>query len=313
MTTLSSKTLWKRASNGLIAHIYEHIASSFITKELEKAGLSLISDYDHWARTFGSVMYIYVRLHSKKAKKEFRSALDTFNSTGITFDMAQHAAQQVSIEYERTLQEFTDEFVNELRALHKEIWKDISTLPAFQADTETSVNTVFSSPGITYSKVLPKKFADATIHFEVNKKLYQDNAALKALSVLIVQAVALNLHRSLEDDYLYYDIGDEWDNGADPVAYRTTLSFSKDASPHINTLRTSVDFYVQELKNRHFSKSLQVLLNHTYKDDSVQYFSLETMNSITNGIIIGHAGWKTVSDIAIIETILDSVKVKVLS
>jgi len=308
----NSSTYWKQAENGLLAHVYEHVASSYVSDYLVRNGLYFIADFDHWARTYGTVLYLDFSSHSKEAVRALRKAFLEFSKTTLSFEQVQRAAQQIAIEYERPLVEFEVAFVDELRTLHTKPWTDINKLGVFQAEETTSVNTVFSMNGIRYGRKTPKSFVPVTLHFEVNKTAYATNPAMKALAVLLTQAVALNLHKNLEDTYVYYDMGDEWNKGAKTVAYRTELVFLKNMEPSIEGLQQKADTYLQSLQKSSLSRTLQHLLRHTYVNERDRYFSLESMNEITNGILIGYTGWKSVANNSTIELLLENLSIKVL-
>lgn len=305
-------TYWKEASNGLIAHVYEHVASNYITDYLVKHGLFFIADFDHWARTYGTVLYLDFKTHNNKADRTLKKALAEFKKTALSLDQVKHAALQVAIEYDRPLTQIEQAFVDEIRVLHTQPWVDMNELTALQATEETSVNTVFASEGIRYGRKTSKSFVESTLHFEIDEKFYTNNPAAKALAVLLIQAVALNIHRLLDYEYTYYDAGDEWDWGAETVAYRTKIVFSKAASPSIQELEQKIITILDSLNNGALANKLERLIHKAYIDEQARYFSLEAMNEITNGIIIGYAGWKSVAQQAQIQSLLDNIIVKVL-
>ena len=315
MTKLKNKsvTYWKQAENGLLAHVYEHIASTYISDTLIKNGLYYIADFDHWARTYGTVLYLDYSLQSAKASRVLKKAFSDFKKTSLSHDQVLRAAQQVAIEYERPLVAFENSFVETVQALHALNWLDISKLSAFQAEEKTSVNTVFSTEGIRYGRYTPKSFLQHTLHFEIDEDLYANNPALKAMAVLLIQTIALNLHKYLEASYVYYDTGDEWNNGAKTVAYRTDLMFAKKAAPTVNDLETKCNEYLSILKKNSLSRDLQKLVSKQYIDERARYFSLESMNTITDGIIIGYKGWQSVARKDLIQHLLENTKVKVIS
>ena len=308
-----SKVYWKQASNGLIAHVYEHIASSFITGYMTNKNMYYVADFDHWARTYGTLCYLDFRLQSNESASQLHKAYAAFAKEDITFDMARHAALQISAEYQRPLMQFDDKFVNELRYLHSKAWQDIRDFSIEQATEDTSVNTVFSMEGIRYGRVMQSSFENIILHFEINKEVYKNNPALKALAILIIQTVALNLHRSLEDEKEYYDTGDIWDNGAEIVAYRTKLAFPKRSMIDQKILQERSNSYLIGLNKSLLSKKLCRLIMLNYKNESSRYFSYESMNEITNGIFIGYAGWKKAATISNIQLLMDNVSIEVIN
>lgn len=311
--TTKSFTRWKSAENGLIAHIYEHAASSYITDYLLDNGLFFIADFDHWAKTYGTVLYLDFNTHSHRASRILRKAFSEFKKSKMSSEQIKKASQQIALEYERPLMELDEQFIYQLQALHQNTWSDINELPAFQAKKETSVNTVFSMPGIRYGRKAHKNSIPLSLYFEIDMESYAGNPALKALSVLLVQAVALNLHKLLENDFIYYDMGDEWDLGAPTVAYRTVLSFPKITPPNTHELEDVINRHLLHLREGAFSLHLKQLLLTAYKAENASYFSLEAMNDITDGIIIGYAGWKSVAKVTTIQSLINNLSVEFLS
>lgn len=303
---------WKQAKNGLIAHLYEHIASSFITGELTRKSAFFVADFDHWARTYGTVLYLDFNAHSKESSRLLHRAVKDFSKSTITSEQLLLAANQISAEYSRPVSKLDESLLEEITEFHKQRWQIAAQLPAFQADAETSVNTVFSVDSITYGRQSAVSITSRTLHFEINESLYAKNPAKKALAVLVVQALALNIHRALDDAYPYYDNGDQWDYAADTVAYRTELLFQKKAAPSNETLQFSIDTWKRAFETPAFSRQLAKNIRNNYKNESAQYFSYATMNEITGGILIGYAGWKSVAKPALIQKFVEATSISIV-
>lgn len=307
MSYYSSTTLFKNAPDGLIAHVYEHVVSSYLTTFALKNNLYILTDYTLWARTYGAIMYVEVETYTDSAEQLLRTALEQFGTMIITAESIHKAAQQIAIELERPLVECSEDFIVTIRALHSVSWRELSELEAEQADPATSVNTLFSSNGYAYGNESQKSFLERTLHIEVDVSAYQDSPAKKALAVLVVQMVTLNIHALLEADAVFYDRGDEWDANGETVMYRTTLGFEASTVPSTEWASAKIAEYLDLLKSKDLTSKFVRLLGETYSNDYTHYFTLSDINQITDGIIIGNAGWRSVAESEIVSTILGHV------
>jgi len=276
-----------------------------------KRSLYPVVDFDLWGKTYGNVLYIDVRMNSSRAHRTLRKALRCFDHLQITNELTKRAVNQVGIEYQRPLVSFGDELTQALNVLHGDSWKDIELLDVNRATESTSVNTVFSTTGLKYGSHTPAHFSEVYFHFEVDETLYRDNPAMKVLAVLVVQAVALSVHQELSQTYTFYDCGDEWDVGAETVAYRTHLQFVREGAPTVADLSVLVGRLVCELSKSRIAAGVESLIKKLYNVESHWYFSLEKINEITGGVTLGHKGWLTVSRRKYIQNLLESVTVSV--
>ncbi len=308
-----SLTYWKQAENGLISHVYEHIASTYITEYASSRGYYFIADFDHWAKTYGTMLYLDFNTYSHEVHHLLQEAFSEFQKDSITHEKALNAARQVASEYERPLMFLEESFIKKLQELHNLPWVDIDEFTVELASEETSVNTVFHSSGIRYGRRTPKSFNTLTLHFEIHKKAYENNPAMKGLAVLVTQLIALNVHAFLNNNYVYYDKGDEWDWAAEIVAYRTYLSFSTKSLPSTKDVQKRINKYVNSLASSPLPDRLEYLIQNNYRDASARYFSMESLNKITGGVILGYGGWKLVGERTEIERVLNNSTVKVMS
>ena len=293
---MGSVSCWKEAENGLVAHIYEHIASSYITSHLVDKGLYFVADFDHWAHTYGTFFYLNFCLHSKQAQNELEAVLRDFSETNITYEMVKKAVAQISSEYKRPVVYLNETILGSLKSIHVKPWRDVAQLPAMQAETGTSANTTYESRGIAFGEIDESLFIQRALYLDIDENYYANSPPKKALAVLVLQAIALNMHEFLGRDIIFYDAGDEWNEGAPTVAYRTHLQFTTRDAPTLDELQGKVDEFMKTLANSSFSIRVKELLKKSYKHESAQYFSLEAMNRITDGITLGYAGWRSVAD-----------------
>lgn len=303
--------LYKHAQNGLMAHIYEHVVANWLDSQLHNAGLFFVVDYSLWAHTYGTTCLLAIRPVSVAANRKIRRALREFHSSELTDAEIRRAAEECGLEYRRPLIKIESVFFDTIRALHAKEWGAYDELAAAQATVQSSVDTVFDARGIAYDDEVEGDVREVVLHFEVPQDNYRNDPARKALAVLLVQALSLNILREICETYAAYDDGDEWNEGARTVAYRNYLLVADDVSE--KDVEAFLVKRVGELAcDTGFIQSFRVLLARKNLREADQYFSLEAMNRITDGILIGPAGWRSVADEATIRELLSAVTVKVV-
>lgn len=103
--------------------------------------------------------------HTKRAKKDIASALESFQKSQVTFDMVQVAALECSCEFRRPLTRLTEDILPEIVMLHKKKWQTLSTFTIEQAKQESSVNTVLKLPSIKFSSRRPQSFKEIQVEY----------------------------------------------------------------------------------------------------------------------------------------------------
>jgi hypothetical protein len=301
---------WKKAPNGLIAHLYEHIIGEQISAYMTRHEQLLLLDYDLWAQTYGTSCFITARFQTLESERLYKEAIEAVQSIELSFSMVERAAGQCSAEYERPLIELGSLIHDDIMYLHEQSWLPVSEFGVEQATDETSVNTLFEYADVRYGRRRPQSFTRVFAEYSVSGEVYEDKPAMKALSILVVQALALNINNALNEDIIYYDSGDEWAEGSSEIGYRTLLVFSKKNAPSLEDLQ---DLFVKEqehLLHEEFINKCIRLVRDNYEDESRQYFATAVHNRITGGIVIGPVGWKTVASADNLRDILKSLEIK---
>lgn len=315
MTSYSRRqlpTLWKQAPNGQYAHVYEHVISRHIIDTLRKKGHLLVTDFDIWAHVYGTTIYIETRFQTNAARRAFRQALTSLRK--ITPAMIRHAATECSAEYSRPLTSIeVDTLTDALESIHAATWNPLRALNAEKASTSTSVNSNFNIEGLRFSRITPKSYHEIAIQYTVPGGLYDNSPALKALSALVIQALALNQNAMLTGRLSCYDTGDEWGRNTDDVGYRTYLRFhNRDRVSH-DSAKQLVSANIEHLKSAPIAKHLVDMIQKNYADEASHYFSMQTLNDITGGVVVGFKGWQQCATIANTHAILASVEVSLIT
>ena len=306
-------TYWKSASNGLVAHIYEHVIARWIINYMFDNDQMLVADYDFWAHTYGTTLFLETRFQTNAAHDTFAHALASVNDIDITPDMIERAASECSCEFSRPLIRLDDTFSTHIARLHRQPWRPLSEFTHQQANSSSSVNTVFEYPGIRLGRKYRPSFTATILEYSVRKEVYANRPDLKALTVLITQAIALNQINLLTKQFVCYDAGDEWAEGSQIVGYRTLLVFPRKHAPSQSELRQAYDQNLKLLIEHNFVKKLSNLLQHRYADESWHYFDRRTLNDIVGGVVIGPKGWREVGTHDNIAKIIDALDVTLAS
>lgn len=308
----SRQIYWKQAQNGLLAHIYEHVMCLAADAFMQKQNNMSVLDYDLWAHTYGKTAFLEVRTQTQEAKVALREILNNTQHLVITNNIINQAILECSCEYERLVKNVSPDFFNDICQLHDLKWQTIADFSAQQADEKTSVDTVFATNNLEYGKRSPRNFNDVFIEYSVQESIYQDSPAMKALAILCVQVLALNLNLQLKSHCVYYDTGDEWAEGAQEVGYRMKLRFPKSKQLEVHELGSILKKGLVDMrKNDRFSQKLIGMLKKNYHNPDLYYFDQYMMNRISDGIVIGGKGWKSVAKEQCVRDILQSIDIEV--
>lgn len=263
-------TIWKSANNGLIAHLYEHIVVTNILSFMRHRSQLKLADYGVWAKTYGTSMFIETRFQTTEACLVFEQAIYHIEELQITYDMLKKAATECSCEYVRPLTRLDEKAVHDFQALHAKKWQTLDKFTVECATDETSVNTLFELPYIRYGRRTPKSFKTIALEYTIPTELYVDAPAMKALSILVLQAIALNQIDLFYESTNCYDSGDEWAESSKQVAYRTYLTYPKKESPTTAKLKTLYNNNSQLIKHADITKKLAHTIKNNYHSESLQ-------------------------------------------
>jgi len=307
-----SPTYWKQADDGLTAHIYEHIIAHYIEMYMRERGCQLVTDYDMWAKTYGRMCLLETRFQTKSAQKDFEKAIKLTSKLVISDSMIDNAVNECGIEYRRLVLKTEDSFSGALNRLATIPWDITENLSYDKAESLSSVNTQFKNEHIRYASRSPRKFEEVILEYALDEKIFASNPPLKALAVLVVQTIALNQSAFLATQLQMYDDGDEWDEGAARVAYRVHVSFTSESLPSQQKMRQIFNANQTAILNAGLADKIYQLIQDNYAQENQQYFSLQTMNNITGGIVIGGAGWQQVGTRENINLLLRELEVRFL-
>lgn len=307
-TIIHSPTYYKQATDGLIAHVYEHVAATHIDTYMRQHDQLLLVDYDSWGKTYGTSCFIETRFHTEESAHVFHEALENLTKTTFNAETVLHAAQSCACEYERPLTHIDEGLTITMNELNSMPWKTAQEFTFEQAQDTSSVNTTFKDKNIQYDEHAPESFEELIIEYGIPERVFAGQPALKALGVVVVQALALNIIRIATDITPSYDTGDEWNEGAQNVMYRHYQRYNTESLPTIASAKKSHNESVQALIKKGIASKITRVIQENYANESLRYFDTQTLNNITGGIIMGGQGWKDVATKENVELLLNSVQ-----
>ena len=305
-------SIYKTADNdGLIAHIYEHLLAQYVLKRLQDNGFFVLSDIILSAKTYGDTCFMDAELYSPEAKKTYDEALREFDKLVIPEDDILRAAGECGIEMNRNIVEVDrSELSKKLREVQISPWRKQIDMAYRKAHDESSVNTLFRTSCIKYSKESDDLFRECVLEYSIDESHIQTPVD-QALAAIVMQIVALNFLTVVREKYTVYDRGDQWSEASISVGYRMFLGLLKKDDKIINQLSCDFLEYIKILSSSVFCDNLQKALvrcSHNYEQVLLDRGAL---NSILGGCVIGGKGWLKMADNTLIGQILKAIEIDV--
>lgn len=305
-------SIYKTADNdGLIAHIYEHLLAQCVLKRLQDNEFFVLSDIILSAKTYGDTCFMDAELYSPEAKKTYDEALREFDKLVIPEDDILRAAGECGIEMNRNIAEVDrSELSKKLREVQISPWRKQIDMAYRKAHDESSVNTLFRTSYIKYSKESDDLFRECVLEYSIDESHIQTPVD-QALAAVVIQAVALNFLVMIREKHTVYDRGDQWSEASKSVGYRTFLGISKKDDSIVHQLKNEFMEYAQFLSASPFCDNLQAALvrcSHNYEQ---VLLGRDTLNSILGGCVVGGRGWLEMADNTLIRQILKAIEIDV--
>ena len=305
-------SIYKTADNdGLIAHIYEHLLAQYVLKRLQDNGFFVLSDIILSAKTYGDTCFMDAELYSPEAKKTYDEALREFDKLVIPEDDILRAAGECGIEMNRNIVEVDrSELSKKLREVQISLWRKQIDMAYRKAHDESSVNTLFRTSYIKYSKESDDLFRECVLEYSIDES-HMQTPVDQALAAVVMQAVVLNFLVMIREKHTVYDRGDQWSEASKSVGYRTFLGISKKDDSIVHQLKNEFMEYAQFLSASPFCDNLQAALvrcSHNYEQ---VLLGRDTLNSILGGCVIGGKGWLNMADNTLIGQILKAIEIDV--
>ena len=306
---------YKVAKNGLIAHVYEHIAVDFIDHFLSNKGKYFFISYYHKASTFNNMLYLKCTFYSEDMRQLVEEAYNTFNNTYIPPKTIKTTAKQISNEYKRPLIKLNRNFIEEINSLHKEPWQDMLNLPVIKKIDKISVDNLFETPSIKYGKYNPKLFKIIRVYLEINIKTYEDNKK-KILSLLLTYIIGSIIWEKLyEEPYVFYGSGSNLELSDENATSYFDLTFPKNNSIEKEDIKTFFENRFKELLKEHKDKKNSNLITQTKnfliscKDPELTEFYTDLLYEKSN-FVIGSKGWQELTGEKLIKELLPKINIK---
>ena len=305
-------SIYKIADNdGLIAHVYEHLLAQYVLKRLQDNEFFVLSDIILSAKTYGDTCFMDAELYGPEAKKTYDEALREFDKLVIPEDAALRAASECGIEMNRNIAEVDrSELSKKLREVQISPWRKQIDMAYRKAHNESSVNTLFHTSYVKYSKESDDLFREYVLEYSIDESHIQTPVD-QALAAIVMQIVALNFLTVVREKYTVYDRGDQWSEASISVGYRMFLGLLKNDDKIINQL--SYDFleYIKILSSSVFCDNLQKALVRCSDNHKQVILNRSTLNAILGGCIIGGKGWLEMANSAQIRQMINSIELDV--
>ena len=305
-------SIYKTADNdGLIAHIYEHLLAQYVLKRLQDNEFFVLSDIILSAKTYGDTCFMDAELYSSEVKKTYDKALREFDKLVIPEDDILRAAGECGIEMNRNIVEVDrSELSKKLREVQISPWRKQIDMAYRKAHDESSVNTLFRTSYIKYSKESDDLFRECVLEYSIDESHIQTPVD-QALAAVVMQAVTLNFLVMIRKKHTVYDRGDQWSEASKSVGYRTFLGISKKDDSIVHQLKNEFMEYVQFLSASPFCGNLQAALvrcSHNYEQ---VLLGRDTLNSILGGCVVGGRGWLEMADDTRIRKMIDLIEIDI--
>ena len=305
-------SIYKTADNdGLIAHIYEHLLAQYVLKRLQDNEFFVLSDIILSAKTYGDTCFMDAELYSSEVKKTYDKALREFDKLVIPEDDILRAAGECGIEMNRNIVEVDrSELSKKLREVQISPWRKQIDMAYRKAHDESSVNTLFRTSYIKYSKESDDLFRECVLEYSIDESHIQTPVD-QALAAIVMQIVALNFLTVVREKYTVYDRGDQWSEASKSVGYRTFLGISKKDDSIVHQLKNEFMEYVQFLSASPFCDNLQAALVRCSHNYGQVLLGRDTLNSILGGCVVGGRGWLEMADDTRIRKMIDLIEIDI--
>ena len=305
-------SIYKTADNdGLIAHIYEHLLAQYVLKRLQDNEFFVLSDMILSAKTYGDTCFMDAELYSPEVKKTYDEALREFDKLVIPEDDILRAAGECGIEMNRKIVEVgRGELSRKLREVQISPWCKQIDMEYRKAHDESSVNTLFRTSYIKYSKESDDLFRECVLEYSIDESHIQTPVD-QALAAIVIQIVALNFLTVVREKHTVYDRGDQWSETSISVVYRMFLGLLKKDDKIINQLSCDFLEYIKILSSSVFCDNLQKALVRCSDNHKQVILNRSTLNAILGGCVIGGKGWLEMADDTRIQKMIDLIEIDI--
>ena len=202
------------------------------------------------------------------------------------------------------------ELSKKLREVQISPWRKQIDMAYRKAHDESSVNTLFRTSYIKYSKESDDLFRECVLEYSIDES-HMQTPVDQALAAIVMQIVALNFLTVVREKYTVYDRGDQWSEASISVGYRMFLGLLKKDDKIINQL--SYDFleYIKSLSSSVFCDNLQKALVRCSDNHKQVILNRSTLNAILGGCVIGGKGWLEMADSARIRQMVNSIELDI--
>lgn len=167
----------------------------------------LLLDYSLWAITSGRTCTIEARFNSASVSLAYATALKEIDKKTIIAEEIEKALAECGCEYERISKIENEAAVNAIQELHNRSWQDTLHYTYDVCPQTKYVDVQRNAHGLHLGRITPNTFKGYLIEYHIPKKIFATKPQLRALAMILIQALALNQISMLANTYIYRRMG----------------------------------------------------------------------------------------------------------
>lgn len=296
---------FKVATDGIVAHVYEHALIRRMLIGLASRDLWYGLDYDYRGRTYGRVCMVELFLLSHAAQRRIVD-LDWLQRDPIDRRVVQAAAEECGVELLQNIEYIGMEFFQAVYAVHAAPMRPLHLLGIEEWQEYSAADAILQRPGISYRQ--QRSDAYTTKRFTISCPLMGGQVQQRVLALLLVELVGLACLQAVRRNYISYDLsGNRRHSSAHNVSYSVSLRFSRDSCPNSERLTHQLEWLMKNLRDSvEFRERILVVLQQDYQNERSMWLTYDDMFSLVN-TVVGANGWRAIAKPEAIQYLLSRI------
>ncbi|MCK9540291.1 hypothetical protein [Dokdonella sp.] len=289
-----------------LAHLYEHLFCSEVDKLFYENGLFPYVDYFLSANTHQTgIIYIKLETYTDLAK-EFSTNVENIKLSFSDEALSVAASQLIAENEFAYTGSGIEDIKKHLKSLDAITWQDIDSITSINTKGIKRQSTPFY---IDTRYPLPAKKLFLTM--AVDERAHEDIMQMLPLLRLVSFLISDTYETILSDKYGLYSLDGEFKNSNKLTSYQSVFNVP---NGHLidkkEVLKTVIEIIEYISLNNGFVRFVEELKDISYKSSSK--VSPNALHGLTDtGILMGSEGWKELSSMTNIDTILKSLTLTV--
>lgn len=289
-----------------LAHLYEHLFCSEVDKLFYENGLFPYVDYSLSANTHQTgIIYIKLETYTDLAK-EFSTNIENIKLSFSDEALSVAASQLIAENEFAYTGSGIDDIKKHLKSLDDIAWQDIDSITSINTKGIKRQSTPFY---IDTRHPLPAKKLFLTM--AVDERAHENIMQMLPLLRLVSFLISDTYEAILSDKYGLYSLDGEFKNSNKLTGYQSVFNVPNghliDKKEVLETVIVIIEYISL---NNGFGRFVEELKDISYKSSSK--VSPNALHGLTDtGILMGSEGWKELSSMTNIDTILKSLTLTV--